>query len=275
MKLGGYRESSNVEDRRGLGVRGIGGLGIGGTIIVAVIAMIMGVDPRTLLDQVNDATTDVSETRPTTNPDAPNDEGKRFVSRVLASTEDVWGKTLPGYREPRLVLFTDQVASACGIAGSATGPFYCPGDQRVYIDLGFYRELEQRFHAPGEFAQAYVIAHEIGHHVQNLTGVFERTRPQAGAEGTAVRTELQADCLAGVWASRAGSDYHLIEAGDIEQGLTAAAAIGDDRLQKQSRGHVVPDSFTHGTSAQRVRWFKKGVESGDPRTCDAFGAQEL
>lgn len=239
---------------------------------MAVIAMFLGIDPRALLDQVGDDSAAPAQTEEATPRD---DAGKRFVSRVLASTEDVWGQTLDGYTDPKLVLFSEEVQSACGIAGSATGPFYCPRDQKVYLDLSFYRELRERFHAPGEFAEAYVIAHEIGHHVQNLTGVFEKHPPREGAEGTSVRTELQADCYAGIWAYHAGADYHLIEPGDIEQGLTAAAAIGDDRLQRQSRGRVVPDSFTHGTSAQRVRWFQKGVASGDPTVCDTFAAQEL
>lgn len=271
MRLGGYRESGNVEDRRGMGMR-LGGLGLGGTVIVAVIAMFLGVDPRKLLEQVDTGTATVESPRSNGGVD---DEGKRFVARVLATTEDVWHKELPGYRDPRLVLFTDQVDSACGMAGSATGPFYCPSDRSVYLDLGFYRDLAERFKAPGEFAEAYVIAHEVGHHVQNLTGVFEKHKAAAGAEGTSVRTELQADCYAGVWANKVGGDFHLIEAGDIEQGLKAAAAIGDDRLQSQSRGRVVPDSFTHGTSAQRVRWFKKGVELGDPKACDTFATEDL
>lgn len=277
MKLGGYRESGNVEDRRGMG-RGLrmGGLGLGGTLVVAVIAMLLGVDPRDVLQgqPIDDPSMRVGQQEA-----APmNDEGKRFVAKVLASTEDVWRQQLEGYREPRLVLFTGGVDTACGMGESAMGPFYCPRDEQVYIDLAFYQELARRFKAPGDFAEAYVIAHEVGHHVQNLTGVFQRTeqaRQGPRANAVSVRTELQADCLAGVWAHHAGRDYGLLEPGDIEEGLNAASAVGDDNLQRETRGRVVPDSFTHGTSAQRVRWFKKGVESGNPKACDTFDTAEL
>ncbi|HSI05794.1 MAG: neutral zinc metallopeptidase [Myxococcota bacterium] len=278
MKLGGYRESGNVVDRRGMG-RGmrLGGLGLGGTLIVAVISMLLGVDPRDILqgqpvDEPSAGIEDPSASAPV------NDAGKQFVAKVLASTEDVWSKQVDGYREPKLVLFNGAVDSACGMGESAMGPFYCPRDQQVYLDLAFYRELSRRFNAPGDFAEAYVIAHEVGHHVQNLIGVFEQTaQARQGPRGNAVsvRTELQADCLAGVWAHHAGRDYGLLEAGDIEEGLNAASAVGDDNLQRETRGRVVPDSFTHGTSAQRVRWFKKGVETGDSKTCDTFATAEL
>jgi predicted metalloprotease len=272
MKLGDYRESDNVEDRRGMGGRGlrIGGLGVGGTLIVAVVAMLLGVDPRDVLNGADDA-----EPPPPQQQTAQgNDPGKVFVAKVLASTEDVWSDLLQGYTKPHLVLFDGVTDSACGTAQEAMGPFYCPNDRRVYLDLAFYRELAQRFHAPGEFAEAYVVAHEVGHHVQNLSGLFQRTEGRRD-QATSIRTELQADCFAGVWAHHAGSDYHLIEQGDIESGLNAASQIGDDTLQRETRGRVVPDSFTHGTSAQRVRWFKKGVDTGDPRSCDTFAAGEL
>lgn len=214
---------------------------------------------------------------------AGRDELKDFVSVVLADTEDTWGEIFrqgkQRYREPKLVLFSGSVRSACGFAEAAMGPFYCPGDLKVYIDLSFYDELRQRFGAPGDFAQAYVIAHEIGHHVQNLLGVSDqveeakRGRSKAEANRLSVRLELQADCLAGVWANRADRARGILEAGDVEEALRAASAIGDDRLQKQARGYVTPDSFTHGTSAQRVAWFRRGLEKGDINACDTFGAK--
>jgi len=209
----------------------------------------------------------------------------QFVSVVPASTEDTWKdifrKMNREYAEPRLVLFSGAVRSACGMAESAVGPFYCPPDRKVYIDLAFYRDLRDRLGAPGDFAQAYVIAHEVGHHVQNLLGIAERVesmrRRASQAQGNAiqVRMELQADCFAGVWAANAHRSRQILESGDVEEGLNAAAAIGDDRLQKRSQGHVVPESFTHGSSAQRVRWFKQGIDSGDPRKCDTFAADRL
>jgi len=275
MQWSGRRESGNVEDRRGFG-RGGGRIALGGgaTVLVLLAAWALGIDPRVVLNSglVDSGTT---RSRPVEISEEPL---KHFVSVVLADTEDVWharfatlGQT---YREPKLVLFSGQVSSACGMAGSAVGPFYCPGDQRVYLDLQFFRELRDRFHAPGDFAQAYVIAHEVGHHVQKLLGISDRVHAQrtraASAESyqLSVRLELQADFLAGVWAHHAQQSKHLLDPGDLEEALGAANAIGDDRLQKQSRGYVTPDSFTHGTSAQRVRWFRKGFETGDLRLMD-------
>jgi len=272
MQWSGRRESDNVEDRRGSG--GGGGriaLAGGATILVFLAAWALGIDPRVLLNSgLVDNTTTVQRT-----PDASEVPLKHFVSVVLADTEDVWhvqfvklGQT---YREPKLVLFSGQVSSACGMAGSAVGPFYCPGDQKVYLDLEFFRELQVRFHAPGDFAQAYVIAHEVGHHVQKLLGISDRVHAQRSqgsdkeSHQLSVRLELQADFRAGVWAYHAQQMKKILDPGDIDAALRAANAIGDDRLQKQSRGYVTPDSFTHGTSAQRVRWFRKGFETGDAK----------
>jgi uncharacterized protein len=279
------RRSDNIEDRRGVGVGGVaigGGLG---TIVLIVIAMFLGVDPSVLL-QGGD--TSVSTAPPAVDRRAAAPEAdplKDFVAVILADTEDTWKEIFRRmnreYREPSLVLFSGAVRSACGTAQSAVGPFYCPGDQKVYLDLQFFRELRDRFRAPGEFAQAYVVAHEVGHHVQNLLGISEKVRSMQARtserEGNAlsVRLELQADCLAGVWANNANRSRQILEQGDVEAGLNAAAAIGDDRLQRQSSGHVVPDAFTHGSSAQRVRWFKRGLDAGAVRQCDTFAAREL
>lgn len=278
MKLGGQRSSSNVEDRRGIGVGG--GVGIG-TIVIAVIAMFLGVDPTTVINMAEQVQAPQQQQAPKS---GPPDEGQVFVQKVLGSTEDVWQKVFraggQAYREPRLVLFTGRVQSACGMGQAAMGPFYCPPDQRVYIDLAFYRDLRERFKAPGDFAQAYVIAHEVGHHIQNQLGVMDKLQQMQGrvSKGelnqASVRVELQADCFAGVWAHHAGSSQ-LLEPGDLEEGLAAAAAIGDDRLQKQTQGMVVPESFTHGSSAQRVRWFKRGMDSGRMQDCDTFSAGSL
>lgn len=279
----GQRESDNVEDRRGVSR---GGLALGGglgTVILVLVAMFFGVDPRALLDQTGGDQPAVS-TR-TTRPTNPGeDELKHFVSVVLADTEDAWTKifrqTGKEYRDPRLVLFTDQVQSACGVAGSSAGPFYCPGDQKVYIDLAFYHELRERLGAPGDFAQAYVIAHEVGHHVQWLLGISDKVHSaesrmsRSQANELSVRLELQADFFAGVWANQA-KNKGLLEAGDIDEALGAASAVGDDRLQRQAQGRVVPDSFTHGTSEQRVRWFRKGLDTGDIKQGDTFSAKSL
>lgn len=282
MNLDEERESENVEDRRGIGRGGIA-LGGVGTLLVVVLGLIFGVDPRQLLNGGSD-----SQPAPATQtaraPGQQEDEQTRFVRRVLASTEDVWGDIFQqggrSYRQPKLVLFEGQTDTACGAGSAAVGPFYCPGDERVYIDLSFYDELRQRFRAPGDFAQAYVVAHEVGHHVQNLLGTSDRVTQmqrranEAQANQLSVRLELQADCYAGVWgyyAQRRGQ----LSPGDVEEALGAASAIGDDRLQMQSRGYVVPDSFTHGTSAQRVRWFRQGFDSGDLKQCDTFGARGL
>jgi predicted metalloprotease len=277
------RKSENVEDRRGVRVsRGMLGGGIG-TIILVLIALYFGVDPSMLLDQ--GTTQEVSVQPGSVERSAEENQMADFVSVVLADTEDTWhemfrrsGKT---YQEPKLVLFTDAVDSACGFAQSAVGPFYCPQDNKVYIDLQFYKDLQDRFHAPGEFAQAYVIAHEIGHHVQNLLGISDKVHSmQQGADkvtanNLSVRLELQADCLAGIWAYHADRSRNIVEAGDIEAALRAASSIGDDRIQRQAQGYVVPESFTHGSSEQRVRWFKQGIETGDFAQCNTFKTGSL
>jgi predicted metalloprotease len=286
MRLGGERRSGNVEDRRGIRVSrkavGFGG-GIG-TILLIVAALYFGIDPRLLLP-VGPAEEEISEQVSTGARPAEEDRMADFVSAVLASTEDVWGDIFrrggQSYRAPKLVLFTGAVQSACGFAQSAVGPFYCPADQKVYIDLSFYRELKDRLQAGGDFAQAYVIAHEVGHHVQNLLGIMEKAqaaRARAGeaeANRISVRLELQADCFAGVWAHNADKARGILEEGDIEEGLNAASAIGDDRMQRRAGGYVVPDSFTHGSSAQRVRWFRTGLETGDVNRCSTFRAETL
>ena len=276
MRWDSGRRSTNIEDRRGMGGAGmIGGGGIGMLILVLIISFITGQNPLELLQQVPQST----DSAPAGAPPA-DDAQAQMVSAVLADTEDTWKQIFAQngsqYEEPVLVLFDGSVQSACGMASAAVGPFYCPGDHKLYIDLSFFRELDQRFGAPGDFAQAYVVAHEIGHHVQTLTGVSSRVnqlRQRASeAEGNAlsVRQELQADCYAGVWGSHAARRNWLDE-GDVEEGLRAAAAIGDDRLQKQSQGYVVPESFTHGSSGQRQEWLKRGLQTGDLRQCDTFG----
>ncbi len=285
MRLEDQRESENVEDRRGGGLTiGRGGLGLGGMVLALVVSYFLGVDPATVLNLINQAPSVAVAPQPAHKPPA-DDEMARFVSKVLSSTEDTWREVFrqsgKAYQDPKLVLFTGSTPTACGTGQAAMGPFYCPGDQKVYIDLAFYRDLKERFKAPGEFAQAYVVAHEVGHHVQNLLGISERVqaarRRTGEAEGNAlsVRLELQADCFAGIWGKRADTMKKLLEPGEIEQALVAAAAIGDDRLQQQGRGVIVPESFTHGSSAQRVRWFRQGFESGDPAQCDTFKAGRL
>ena len=307
MRWGGGRRSSNIEDRRGMGGLGMrfpggfrlpgggrgfpggirfpggrgargGGLGIIGLIAFGILALVFGVDPRMLLDD--------GHTPPGYGTGAPPQQSsadaelRDFVSVVLADTEDTWNALFremnQQYREPKLVLFSDAVQSACGFAGAAVGPFYCGADAKVYLDLSFFRDLSGRFGAPGDFARAYVIAHEIGHHVQNLMGIMQKVNAarnradRVEANALSVRLELQADCLAGLWAHHANRQRKILEPGDIEEGLRAASAVGDDRLQRQARGHVAPDSFTHGSSAQRVLWFKRGFESGKLRSCDTF-----
>ncbi|HMK60748.1 MAG TPA: neutral zinc metallopeptidase [Dissulfurispiraceae bacterium] len=279
------RRSENVEDRRGIGVsRGVMGGGIGSVVIV-LLALYFGVDPSALLNSGTGTTTSAPTSGVTHTRNADEDRLAEFVSVVLADTEDTWHELFKrsgkSYQEPKLVLFTNEVKSACGFAQSAMGPFYCPGDQKVYIDLQFYRELRERFHAPGEFAQAYVIAHEVGHHVQNLMGITDKVgrlqakSSKAQANNLSVRLELQADCLAGIWGYHANKMKHILESGDIEAALGAASSIGDDRLQKQARGYVVPESFTHGSSEQRVRWFRRGIETGDLGNCNTFTANSL
>jgi uncharacterized protein len=280
MRLDNEQESQNIEDRRGSRVtKGLAGGGIG-SLAILLIAMFFGIDPSAILQGGGGTESRVPEqARPDQQAGVP-DEGREFVSRVLGSNERVWGEIFQKagreYREPKLVLFTDQVRSACGFASAASGPFYCGNDEKVYIDLAFYRELRQRFKAPGDFAQAYVVAHEVGHHVQNLLGIMAKVqaRQQRASERDAnalsVRLELQADCLAGIWASLANRDRKILEPGDVEEGLNAAAMIGDDTMQKRSQGYVVPEGFTHGSSQQRVRWFRSGLESGDLKQCDTF-----
>lgn len=284
MRLEDQRESENVEDRRGAGMgAGRGRLGIGGIVIALALGYFFGIDPSALMGMLDQGMPTAASV-PAGKPPA-DDEMARFVSKVLSSTEDTWRDVFRQsgreYEDPKLVLFTGATPTACGTGQSAMGPFYCPGDRKVYIDLAFYRDLRERFEAPGEFAQAYVIAHEVGHHVQHLLGISDRVRAARGRVGEAeanalsVKLELQADCFAGVWGRSADTMKRMLEPGEIEQALNAAAAIGDDRLQQQSRGAVVPESFTHGSSEQRVRWFKRGFESGDPKVCDTFKAARL
>ena len=296
MRWEDYRRSDNVEDRRDDGPSlggmqlpiGTGGLGIGGLIVVGIIALALGVDPRMLIGNLDQVMNQpryeqryrVPPSTPTRTKAPPQDQVGRFVSVVLAQTEDVWKQIFTEqnrrYEAPRLVLFSRSTQSACGFAQSATGPFYCPPDRRVYLDVAFFRELGDRFSAPGEFAQAYVIAHEIGHHIQNLLGILpriteqRRTLPKAQSNALSVRLELQADCFAGVWAYHANERFRILEAGDVEKALAAASAIGDDRLQQRQRGFVVPDSFTNGTSQQRAAWFTTGLKSGQTSRCNTF-----
>ena len=303
------RESDNVEDRRGedLGSRGGfaipfggGGLSLTSLLVIGAICLMLGINPLQLLSLTNGVPSlprgDPAQPRRSVDdiPGLPgqrriesqNDDMVHFVRRVLADTEDTWGRVFQAagrrYVPPTLVLFSDATQTACGTGVAAMGPFYCPVDQKVYIDLRFYDELKRRFHAPGDFAQAYVVAHEIGHHVQKLLGVADKVqslKERAGDRGEAnalqVRMELQADCLAGVWASLNDQVKKRLQPGDVEAGLNAAAQIGDDTLQRRSQGRVVPESFTHGTSAQRVTWFRKGLEGGQMSLCDTFGASDL
>lgn len=295
MRMDDQRESDNIEDRRGGGGFGGGGglrlgggrLGIGTIAIALVASYFLGINPLTVLSMLSGGggMPAVEQSAPPAHKPPPTDETARFVSKVLASTEDTWNEVFRAsgrrYEEPRLVLFSGMTPTACGTGQSAMGPFYCPGDQKVYIDLTFFRELKDRFRAPGEFAQAYVVAHEVGHHVQNLLGISDQVqaaRQRAGkAEGNAlsVKLELQADCFAGVWGKRTDAMKNILEPGDLEAALAAATAIGDDRLQQQAQGRIVPESFTHGSSEQRVRWFKRGFETGDINQCNTFKAAKL
>jgi predicted metalloprotease len=300
----GRRQSSNVEDRRGTGggMRfpggglggglgggriGGGGLGIGGIVVLLIVAWVLGINPLTLLSGGDLGSGGYEqEQAPGGSMSSPQeDELKQFVSVVLADTEDAWSDLLPRvgaqYRNPKLVLFSGGAESACGFAQSAVGPFYCPGDEKVYLDLDFFDELSNRFGAPGDFAQAFVIAHEVGHHVQKVLGIEQQVEQarssmaETQANALSVRVELQADCLAGVWANHANQEKGLIESGDIDEALAAASAVGDDTLQKEATGRVMPDSFTHGSSEQRARWFKTGFGSGDINDCDTFSAKTL
>ena len=282
MRLDNSRESENIEDRRGMLPAGRGKIGIG-AIVLALVAIYFGVDPSVVLQNLEGSS--VSQPRQGVGP-ATSDTETRFVAKVLADTEDTWGKMFQQkgwgtYKQPKLVLYTGTTQTACGRGQAAMGPFYCPGDSQVYLDMSFFRQMAQQLHSPGDFAQAYVIAHEIGHHVQHLLGITDkidqlRSRASATqANQLSVRVELQADCFAGVWAFHSNADRQTLEAGDIEEALNAATAIGDDRLQKQAQGYVVPDSFTHGTSAQRVQWFTRGFKSGDTGQCNTFSANSL
>ena len=282
MRWKGRKESSNVEDRRGMSPGGKGMVGGGiGTIAIVLVVLLLGGDPTSILQnvQLGDQTTNTNYTET-----AEDKELAQFVGVVLAETESVWhaifkeaGST---YREPKLVLFSGKVESACGVAGASTGPFYCPGDEKLYIDLSFFNELQKRFKAPGDFAMAYVVAHEVGHHIQKLTGVMDKMNDlrsrlsQEEYNEYSVRVELQADFYAGIWAHYT-EQQNLLESGDLEEALTAASAVGDDNIQKQAQGYVVPESFTHGTSAQRKKWFYKGFTSGDIRQGDTFSARNL
>jgi predicted metalloprotease len=289
MRWQDFRRSDNVEESSGGGSAGFGGmrLGVGGIIVVVVISLLLGKNPLDILALLTDSGAPTqTQPLPSGPPGAnsPRDEQKEFVARVLGDTEDVWTAAFQQsgkrYQPPKLVLFPGQVESACGLASAATGPFYCPGDRHVYLDLTFFQQLSKRFGAPGDFARAYVIAHEVGHHVQNQLGLMAQVQQRAeGASDSvrnalSVRQELQADCFAGIWGHSA-QQRGLIDAKDVESGIAAASAVGDDRLQQRSRGYVVPESFTHGSSAQRVRWFKAGLDSGDMRRCDTFGAREV
>jgi predicted metalloprotease len=285
MRLEDERESENVEDRRGEGFGGgvrPGHIGIGTIVVALVASYFLGVSPSTILSVLSGNVSQVSQVMPARKPPA-DDKMAKFVAKVLAETEDTW-KTIfreagGYYREPKLVLFTGATPTACGTGKTAQGPFYCPLDEKVYIDLAFYQDLKDRFRAPGEFAEAYVIAHEVGHHVQTLMGISKKVRAaqerssETRANALSVRLELQADCFAGLWAKRTDSMKHILEPGEIEQALTAASAIGDDLLQKRARGYAVPETFTHGSSKQRVWWFKRGIESGNLKQCDTFRAR--
>ena len=283
MRWQGRRESSNVEDRRSTGGRRVASIGGIGTIIVLLIVWLMGGNPMQLLQTMQAGDNSESTEMVPTNPH--EEELKRFLGVVLAETEDVWIKVFnengDTYRQPTLVLFRESTESACGFSSAATGPFYCPGDEKVYIDLSFLEEMQQQLNAPGDFVQAYIVAHEVGHHVQKLMGIMDRYNSMRGElsekefNKRTVMLELQADFLAGVWAHHMDRTHALLEPGDIEEAMNAANAIGDDRLQRQSQGYVVPDSFTHGTSAQRMRWFMKGYETGDISQGDTFNANEL
>jgi len=287
MRWQGHKESSNVKDRRAGGLGGRrAGMGIGTIAVAVVAAWLFGVDPRMILGVLEGVDTMTGTSTGQQGPaPAPTDEAGRFVSVVLASTEESWQQVFAqagqAYRPPKLVLYRGRVGTACGLGAAASGPFYCPGDEAVYIDLEFFQLMSRRLGAPGDFAQAYVIAHEVGHHVQNLLGTMEKMQSlrqrvsEQQYNALSVRLELQADCYAGVWANHSQQARDWLEHGDLEEGMAAASAVGDDRMQMQSQGVVVPDAFTHGSSAQRVRWFRAGLESGRPSQCDTFAAKTL
>jgi predicted metalloprotease len=297
MRWEDYGTSANVEDRRGGGggmglPGGVGGLGIGGMIVLTLIGWALGIDPSVLIGGAEMATrggredSGYSRQAPQRQTGAPSDQQGRFASSILKSTEDVWSQVLPNqtgreYPATTMVLYTGGTRSGCGGAQSSMGPFYCPLDKKVYLDVAFFREMEQRFRAGGEFANAYVIAHEVGHHVQNVLGILpkvqqrQREVDKAGANQLSVRVELMADCLSGVWAMNSNERYKDLTQSDVQQAIAAATAIGDDRLQKQSQGYAVPDSFTHGSSEQRVRWFMTGFKSGQVKACDTFRTARL
>jgi predicted metalloprotease len=287
MRWKGERQSDNVEDRRGMSIsRGakIGGIGGLGVVLLVVVGLFLGIDPGVML-QVGETLQSPPASVEQSADSGRDDDDRRFVAVVLAETEDGWNDVFTRggrrYQEPKLVLFSGSVDSACGMAGSAVGPFYCPADHKVYLDLAFFDELHNRFGASGDFARAYVIAHEIGHHVQTQLGILEQVTELQSRAGAAERNklsvmlELQADCLAGMWAHQAQKRRDILESGDLEEGLNAASAVGDDRIQKSTRGYAVPDGFTHGSSAQRVRWFKRGFEEGTLRACNTFEADRL
>jgi predicted metalloprotease len=285
MDLDREEASRNVEDRRGRRVsRGIAGGGIG-TLVIILLALFFGFDPSVLLQSNVQEANYPQTTSPQSQQPGRDDEMREFVARVLGSTERTWDQIFQAagqtYQKPTLVLFSGAVESACGFAQAAAGPFYCGADQKLYIDLSFYRELRDRFRAPGDFAQAYVIAHEVGHHVQNLLGIMRKVQSlqsrsgEREANALSVRLELQADCLAGIWANHAHRERGILEQGDIEEGLNAAAQIGDDRMQKRAQGYVVPEGFTHGSAQQRVQWFRRGLSSGDLKQCDTFSRGPL
>ena len=285
MRWENGRKSGNVEDRRGkrvsTGIKG-GGIGI---LLLALIGIYFGIDPSIILNLGGQLGTDQTTTTTDYKPSAEENKLAEFISVVLADTEDTWkaqfSRNGTSYEEPKLVLFSGAVQSACGFAQSAMGPFYCPGDRKVYIDLSFYQDLKSKMNAPGDFAQAYVIAHEVGHHVQNLLGISDKVHAaknnlsEKDYNQLSVRLELQADCLAGLWANHADRVRQIVEPGDIDEALNAASQIGDDRLQKQARGYVTPDSFTHGSSEQRARWFKQGYATGQFDSCNTFFAEHL
>ena len=273
MRWRDQRQSTNIEDRRGLGGRGIaiggGGLGI---LIIAILSCVFGIDPTQLLQNAPNQT----DVQPPTasNSAQPQDENRQFVGAVMGNLEDTWRLVLPQqarvrYQDPKLVLFSGQISSACGYASAATGPFYCPGDYKLYLDFAFFNELKREFKAPGDFAQAYVIAHEFGHHIQNLTGTMAKVQRAGNNNRLSVALELQADCYAGIWANYA-QKKGLVEAGDAQEALNAAAAVGDDMIQKRTQGYVVPESFTHGSAQQRMQWFSRGMQTGDMRQCETF-----